>query len=132
MNNDSIVSLIGTGSDRYKRRSCGICTKTGVRLYRGYGEYLYPDRIRCNGCLPSWYVSGYIPLVADFYGNIEQYFSVEPDVLQVFMAQPEAKPNGPTWVVQPERSGWELAGVFLGSVTEEGAARDFSSIYPAK
>ncbi len=132
MGNFTQPDLMKCGNNRYQRRKCGVCSKTGVRLYRGYGEYLYPDRIRCNGCLRDEYVSNDVPLVADFYGQVETYFNTESDVMQIFLAQPEANPDGPTWVVEAARQGWSLAGIFLGSVTQEGAARDFSSIYPAK
>lgn len=128
--NDTLPSLKRAGDNRYKTRCCGVCAKTGVRLYRGYGEYLYPDRIRCNACLPTSYPDSYVPLVADYWGYIEQHHSTEPEVLQVFLAQPEAstKDNHPTWVVNGDKAGWELVGVFLGSVTCKGAARDFDSL----
>ena len=127
--NDSVLSLNHAGDNRYKTRCCGVCAKTGVRLYRGYGEFLYPDRIRCNACLPINYPASYVPLVADFWGYIEHHDSAESEVLQMFLAQPEASTdNCPTWVVNGEKSGWELVGVFLGSVTCKGAARDFDCL----
>ncbi|HMZ79723.1 MAG TPA: hypothetical protein PLL06_08480 [Acidobacteriota bacterium] len=127
---DTPPSLNRAGDNRYKARCCGVCAKTGVRLYRGYGEFLYPDRIRCNACLPTNYPDSYVPLVADFYGYIETYHGVEPEVLQVFLVQPEASTenNCPTWVVNGDKAGWELVGVFLGSVTCKGAARDFDCL----
>jgi hypothetical protein len=63
---------------------CGRCDKSGVRLYRPYGEFRRPSRDRCNACVPAYERGLYVPVLP-------------AEAIELFERLPESDPLWWTW-----------------------------------
>jgi hypothetical protein len=75
--------------------TCADCNVSGtsVRLYRPYGEFLRPGRIRCRTHVPPALAECYVPAIPDGNGGAWGYTSAPEDALASFRALPDASTN---------------------------------------
>ena len=84
-------------SDVATQLCCAGCGKTDVRLYRPYGEFWRPERVKCNGCVPADQSGWYVPVFPTGNDGAPAWgFTTAPDdAIALWRALPEGDHSKP-------------------------------------